>query len=124
MKLLPLVIGILFILAGCAKSGNTLTGATTIEPEGTTVSGQENVADCKVAISSLEAELEDLKLEKEAKEEELGKKLREARAELDEQKLEQINEEIDMLAQRIKEIRKGLIPTLESQIAAKKKFCQ
>ncbi len=124
MKFIPLIIGILFIIAGCAKSGNTLTGATTIVPENSEITEKETVADCNVAITALEAELEDLKLEKESKEEELGKKLREARAERDEQKLAQINEDIDALAQRIKELRKGLIPTLESQIAAKKKFCQ
>ncbi len=125
MKLIPYVIIFLFLVASCDSNSPTqpITGATTIEPAADISEEEFLTSDCRVAISALEAELEALKAEKETKEEELGKKLREARVTQDELKLQALNEEIDELSQRIKELRKGLIPTLESQIAAKRRFC-
>ena len=123
MQRLTLTLILLFLLTACSTtSQNTITGNSVADIQRPS---EETLAsnDCHVVIQVLQQEITALEQEKELKETELGKKIRETRAQNDEQALQQLNTEIDALSQRVKEIRKGLLPTLEAQLAAKQRIC-
>ncbi|MDO8628685.1 MAG: hypothetical protein Q7R56_02940 [Nanoarchaeota archaeon] len=124
MKVLPfLLISILLLTACGTKTQNSLTGST-VAPGIQEVSNEKLAStDCRVAIQALQEELNNLEQEKNQAATELGKAIREAKTTKDQQRLQELNKKIDDLSQRVKEIRKGLIPTIQQSIALKQKNC-
>ncbi|MDO8556634.1 MAG: hypothetical protein Q7R96_05680 [Nanoarchaeota archaeon] len=116
------LIAFLILLTACSTPVNQeITGNVVKEP--VTIEKDLASTDCRVVIKILEQEIINLEQEKTLKEVELGKKLREARAIKDDSKLATLNKEIDALSQRVKELRKGLLPTLQTQLELKQKNC-
>ncbi len=118
-----LLVTFLLFLTACSTSTNNTVTANAVADIPTPTEANMASTDCPVVIATLQQELTVYQQEQKTKELELGKKLREARATKDENTLTALNVDIDELSQRVRELRKTLIPTLETQITIKQKSC-
>src|SRR3989344_4834711 len=120
MRVLTIIILGLFLISACGTN-TTPTGQAVAPTIKETAEEQLASTDCKEAIQALNNELNNLELERKEAEAELGKKIREVRTTQDEQRLIQLNTEINNLSERVKYIRKGLIPSIQQSILLKEK---
>lgn len=116
MKKILFLLALVF-LAACSESAD-LTGGAVNNADSDAPTAQElESTDCNEVIKVLEKELNLLIEEKEDLESQLVKEIRKKDDEIN-------NELIDEISERLKMVRKGLIPTLESSIEDKKSVCK